>query len=407
MSRRIDVELTSNRGDGSWTWRSAGAKEPKGSLDAGLVPSGCKVGDVVKIEAEFGLDGVTVLAVIPPKGKEERKGLLELIAPEKEFKGVTQQLAKKGRPSSDKRPRKRREGDEARSDRPRTPRPQFTPPPDTPMRPKPKRLRVGNTHKKSYLSGLSEAEKTIAETFLNGGIAAVRQAATDQNKSAKANGQEAVPVEGVVAIAEKLRPGLHLADWLDRAEAAKKDLEELDLRDLRSVVVASGDPIVERDESSRTLAAELKAALTRRQDEEYKLWLEDIDAAITVGRVIRALKNSWLPPKAGVPFPAELAAKLVAATEASLTADALPDRWIAVLEALAFSPVCKLVKPKVAPQAISDELKATALRLGPLLPDFAKLLGVEIPATAPIPKPLRPTPLSRKKPAKEIPAKKG
>ena len=407
MSRRIDVELTSNKGDGTWTWRSAGAKEPKGIVESTLLPAAAKVGDVLKIEAEFSLDGVSVLAVIPPKGKEERKGLLELIPTEREFKGVTQQLAKKGRDDGDRRPRKRKDGEAHRGDRPRTPRPNFTPPPDTPLRPKLKRLRAGDSHKKAVLSTLSEAERTIAETLLKGGgVAAVRDAATEQNRIAKQAGGEAVPVEGILAIAEKLRPSLHVADWLDRAEAAKRDLETLDLRDLRSVVVAATDPMVARDENTKALAAELKEALTRRQDEEYKLWLGDIDAAVGVGRVIRALKTSSQPPKAGVPFPAELAAKLVAAAQNTFASDTLPDRWIALMEALAFPPVHKQVKPAAAPPVISDELKKTAIRLGPILPDFAVLLGVEVPAKAPMPKPLRPTAPARKKINKETAPKK-
>ena len=44
MSRRIDIELTSARPDGSFTWRAAGAKQPKGEIDASLAPGGAKVG---------------------------------------------------------------------------------------------------------------------------------------------------------------------------------------------------------------------------------------------------------------------------------------------------------------------------------------------------------------------------
>ena len=46
MSRRIEVELTSQRDDGTWTWRAAGAKQPKGSLDGTLLYDGASVGDV-------------------------------------------------------------------------------------------------------------------------------------------------------------------------------------------------------------------------------------------------------------------------------------------------------------------------------------------------------------------------
>ena len=52
MSRRIDIELTSTRPDGSWTWRAAGAKQPKGDVDGSMLPSGSKVGDVLKVDIE-------------------------------------------------------------------------------------------------------------------------------------------------------------------------------------------------------------------------------------------------------------------------------------------------------------------------------------------------------------------
>ena len=38
MPRRIDIELTSSREDGSWTWRAAGAKEPRGTVPGGVLP---------------------------------------------------------------------------------------------------------------------------------------------------------------------------------------------------------------------------------------------------------------------------------------------------------------------------------------------------------------------------------
>ena len=56
MSRRIDIELTSSREDGSWTWRAAGAREPKGTLEGAILPGGAKVGDVLRVEIEGYLD---------------------------------------------------------------------------------------------------------------------------------------------------------------------------------------------------------------------------------------------------------------------------------------------------------------------------------------------------------------
>ena len=107
---------------------------------------------------------------------------------------------------------------------------------------------------------------------------------------------------------------------------------------------------------------------------------------------MRALRLSSQPPKAGVPFPGALAARLAEAATASLQPTDGPDRWSAVLEAVAFSPVRTLVAPTAAPEARSDELLATVKRLGPLLPQIAALFGVEVAANAPTPKPLRPTP---------------
>ena len=98
-----------------------------------------------------------------------------------------------------------------------------------------------------------------------------------------------------------------------------------------------------------------------------------------------------MPPKAGVPFPHQLGVRLGEATTASLSPEDPADRWIAVLEAAAFSPVRTLVTPAAAPAQPAAELVATVTRLAPLLPQVAALFGIEVPAKAPTPKPLRPT----------------
>jgi hypothetical protein len=436
MSRRIEIELTSARPDGTWTWRAAGARVPKGVLDGGLLPSDAQVGDVLRADAEAELDGMTIVAVTMPKGKVSKSGLLEILPSDKPFEAVTQQLAKRDRsdrgdrrdrPRRDRDDRPRRDGpgggpggprresgggdrrpprDGAREGaggdrRERRPRPNFTPPPELPQRPKAKRLKPGRAHRNAVLAELSEEQRPIAEMAVQG-MPAVRQRLKDDNARAKAEGKPEMPEAGVLKMAEELLPKLRVAEWLDRADAAKRDMDELDLRDLRSVVAASDDPVVSRDESTRALAAELKEALVTKQEREYQQWLEDIDAALGVGRVIRALKMSGQPPKAGVRFPAEVATRLADATTASLTPDATPDRWAAVLEAMAFSPVRSLVKPTGVPTQSSDELTATVTRLASLLPQVAELFGVTPPAGGPTPKPLRPT---RPAPAKKTGAK--
>ncbi len=237
----------------------------------------------------------------------------------------------------------------------------------------------------------------MAELALQG-LAAVRQRLREDNARLRAEGKPEMPEAAVMKMAEDLLPRLRVADWLDRADAAKRQLDHLDLRDLRSVVAASEDPLVARDESTRVLAAELKESLLAKQEEELALWLSDVEAALDVGRVVRALRLSSQPPKAGVPFPPALAHRLGEATTAALAPTDAPERWIAVLEAAAFSPVRTHVTPTSPPEQTNDDLRATVKRLGPLLPQVAAIFGIEVPANAHIPKPLRPMP--RKQAAK-------
>jgi hypothetical protein len=252
--------------------------------------------------------------------------------------------------------------------------------PELPVRPKPKRLRAVRSHRNAVLADLPPEQKAVAEQVLRGGVPAVRQALEEQNAQLRAEGKPEVPPSGVVSLAEDLLPRLRVAEWLDRAEGALNDLDELDLRDLRSVVVASDDPAVARDEATRDMAARLKDGLSNRQDKEHQDWLADIDAALGVGRVVRALRLSSRPPKAGVRFPPELASRLGQASLAALTADASSDRWVAVLEALAYSPVHATVVPTGVPEPASDELRATVQRLAGLVPEVAKQFGIEPPA---------------------------
>jgi hypothetical protein len=362
------------------------------------------VKDVVRAEVETDLDGTRVLSIAAPKQKAERSGMLQLLPSEKPFEPVTQQLRKKGGRDGDKRrgprreggegrPRgerrdgdKRREGGEGRSERPR--RPFFEAPPELPQRPKPKRIKPKRVNVDAVLAELPEAQRAIAEKVLNGGVPAVRAAIEEQNKKAVAEGREKVPAEGLLQIAENLLPRLRVAEWRDRALSAETIIEDVDLRDLRSIVVTA-DQLVAIDEPTRALVAKMKQALVVRQETEIRHWLEDIEAATKVGRVVRALRLSSQPPKAGVPFPAALAVQLVDATVLGLTVDAPAERWITLLEAAAFSPVHAKVLPPAIPPVVSDDLLKTIVRLGPLMPQLAALFGVAVDPKARAPRPLQ------------------
>ncbi len=431
MPRRIDIELTSALSDGSWTWRKAGALKPKGTVQASILPDGVQVGDELKVEAEQMLDGMEILSVVKGREKAARTDLLEFIPDDKPFEAVIETRAKRGRGDRDgdgrgrdgDRPRGRdggggrdgapprdrdgdkpkrnsgRDGDKReRTERPK--RPHFEAPPEVPQRPKPKRLRPGKARTQEVLAAVPEEQRPIAELALQG-MSAVRNRVKEENAKLKADGKPEMPEASITKMAEEMLPKLRVADWLDRAEAAQRQMQHLDLRDLRSVVAASDDSMVARDESTRVIAEELKASLVTKQTEEMAHWLEDVDAALTVGRVIRALRLSSQPPKAGVMFPPQLAKRLGEAATASLLPEDSGDRWSAVLEAAAFSPVRALVMPTVPPTTITDDLKKTVLRLGPLLPQIASLIGVEVPKDAKRPKPLRPTSRKDQKKARD------
>ena len=102
MARRMEVELTSSRDDGTWTWRALGAREPRGVVEEKVLPTGSHVGDVLRVEAEFELDGITITQVLPAKGKSGPAGLIE-IAHRPVAGAVTTTLVGRGGPGSDRR----------------------------------------------------------------------------------------------------------------------------------------------------------------------------------------------------------------------------------------------------------------------------------------------------------------
>ena len=189
----------------------------------------------------------------------------------------------------------------------------------------------------------------------------MRQALEKQNESNRTEGKPEINAGPLITLAEQIMPALRTAEWRDKAEAALADLDELDLRDLRSVVVASD--AAARDEETRALAEQLRVGLAARVEAEHAAWLAEIDETLTSGRVVRALRVSSRPPKAGAPFPPELATRLTDETAKSLTPETGSDRFGTVLDALAYSPVRGQVTPQGIPAEPSDELLAVVRKL--------------------------------------------
>jgi hypothetical protein len=383
MSRRLEIELTSERPDGSWTWRAAGAKQPKGEMDGGLLPGGAKVGDVLRADAEFLIDGIEITAILPPKGERKQPELLEIMGSGRDEPLVTTQLVSRGRGEGRGRGRRDRDGDGPRrerrdrgdrSDRPRGDRPRG-PRPEVPERPKPKRLRPGRAYRNAVIDEVPEEQRPIADQVLRGGVPAVREAIAKQNEQARAENRPEVPTDQVVAMAEALYPKLRDAEWKDRAAAAIADLGELDLRDLRSVVVA-GDGAT-HDDQAREMLEQLRSGLTRRVEEEHTNWVADITANLEAGRFVRALRLSSRPPKAGTPVPPELSARLVTAVSEGLTPGTNQELWAAAVDALAYSPVRQQVAPAGRPENPTDDLLEAVRRVSDRVPKVAELFGVD------------------------------
>lgn len=383
MSRRIEVELTSNLGDVTWTWRAAGAKLPKGTLPESLLFPNASTGDVCKVEAEFLLDGIEIIEVFPPKAKKARSEVLEMkpralsddelvttTRVAREDRGGDRKGGRRDGRKNDRGDRKGggggRDGGRGRSERPSRPEPD--------PKPKPKRLRPKRVHRDEVLASVPEEHRPIADQVMKGGMQAVRAAIEAQNKEAKEAGTPEIAVKPVVAIAEDLVPKLRGAEWHDRADAAMADISELDLRDLRSVVVAADTA---RGDEAKTLAEELRAALNQRIEADHEAWINELREAVESGRSVRALRMSSRPIKAGSPLPNDLSAKLTEMAVAGLTADTGQDRWATVIDAVAFSPVRNSVTPGGIPAEPKEELLEAIRRVADRVPAIAAMFGID------------------------------
>jgi hypothetical protein len=417
MPRRIELELTSERPDGTWTWRAAGAREPRGEVEGSLLPGGVKVGDVLRVEADFTLDGITILSVLPPKGERAEPERIEILGPPREFTPVTSTLVGKG-DRGDRGPRRERRdrpgrgerpdrGDRPprprRDERPRGPRPEGAERPrrerhaPPPPKPKPKKLRPTRVNRDALLAALSPEQVPIAEQLFRGGMPSVRQAVDEQNAKAKAEGLPEMPSATVLAIAEDLLPRVRVADWLDRAEAAVADADEIALRDLRAVVTSADD--VARDESTRELAGRLREVLERRATAEQDEWLNDLKTSLKDGRVVRALRLSSRPPQPGENLPDDISTELTNAANTAMAGDITSDRWATLLDAVAYSPVRRTLAPAGIPTDPTEELLGMVRKHAGRVPTVAALFGIE-PPPPPAPKRAPRAPRPKPQPAK-------
>jgi len=422
MPRRIEIELTSRTAEGTWTWRAAGARQPKGTVGPDLVPSDAQVGGVYRAEIETGIEGIDIVGMLSAKTEkvaEKKAERIEVVGLPRTGPDVSVTLApgSRRRRDGDERPRRREggdrprrgEGDERRG-RPdgsgRRPTAGRRPASgragtdgDTgerradgdgrrsaPGARRDRRPTVSTTHRNAMLAELGPEQLPVAEQLLRGGLPAVRQAIQEQSVRARAEGGLPANGDALLAMAEKLLPAVNLANWKDRATSAQAAGKELRLRELRAVVAASRTVIL--DDEGRTLAKALQDSLEHRVTALRDDWVARVGAAIDGGRMLDALHTASRPPEPSTRLPSELAVRIAQGVGAAMTAESEPAQWLALLEATVESPVRRIVKPTGIPAV--PEVEAAARNAAGLVPELAKLLGLRIPPPPPRRAPTRP-----------------
>ena len=383
---RMEIELTSKRDDGTWSWRAAGAKLPKGSLAGSLLDTDASIGDVIRVETEQFVDGISVTAVLSGREKKLAPELLEIVGSGKDEPLVTSSLQKKKnsrrRNRDERSPRSSKDPDRRKPTRDKKPankkpikRNRNHSPASTG-----KRLKQKHVHRDAIIASLPEEMQLFSRQLSEKGIAGMRSVIEKQNEVSLSAGEPPIPPELLLKLAEQLQHQLRTAEWRDKAEAALEGINKIDLRDLRSVVVASDTSA--KDSETRDLANQLKDGLVIRIESEHAKWVSSVEAALQEDRIVRALRLSSHPPKAGAPLSEELLSSLTQGANDNLTEDTYEDRWVTVLDAVALSPVRERVVPQSLPKEPSQKLIEVITELSMKIPSIAALFGV-----SPVPPP--------------------
>ena len=375
MSSRIEIEITSKADPQLFNWRALGAREPKGTIDSGILPGDTTVGDSFRVEADFLIDGIEIIRILPKRDGQKIPETLEIIGSGADNSGVTTSLVKK------KRGKQKNKGRNSRGKKPQgkfkneTKKTSQKPPAksgkDTRRKgnaPRGKRLKPKRIHRNGVIADLPELHKDLAKEILSGGIPNLRKTLKQMELP------DGFDVE-ILRYAEKINSDLKTAEWHDRANAAIQGANDIDLRDFRSVVAASGQWA--RTEEHLEIKFQLEASLKERIQSEHEKWLSEIDKAITDEKSVRALNLSSHPPKPGSPLPEGLSDRLIALANSSLNSESSSHRWGVVAQAVAYSPIRLKVVPNGIPNRLTDELKATVKSLAERIPNIATILGAE------------------------------
>ncbi len=394
MANHIEIEITSKRNDGSFTWRAKGAKEPRGVVDPNIVGSDAVVGEVFKAEFESWLDGVQIVSAIKSSKKIESLSDIEILGPRQFKAGVTATLVAKKQQTKARKPRtnkddperdhsqkrehrtnnvlgnnrdnsrdKARDGSRERSNDKRIAN-----------RHKPEPIVVGTFHRDRLMFSLEIQERPIADYLFDGGLPAVREAIANQQKEAKEKNLPPIIETPLLAIAERLMPQIRNALWRDRADAILK-LERVTLKDLRSLIV-SAHPC---DEEERKIVTELKKRLSKKISDVGASWQGQVKSFTESGKLKEALELSAKSPDHSVSLDNQVAELLASKVSAALNKDLNPTEWIELVEAASQAPIRKLIKPASVPEDATGEVERTSKKLAGLVPQLAQIIGLKIP----------------------------
>ena len=390
MSRRISIELTSNKGDGTWTWRAAGAREPRGLISDDMIPKGAGINSVFTAEVQSDMDGIAVLAVIETEDTRTAPETIEVLGTGKRSTGVNFKGGGRGRgkgrgdgfgsggfggdgdQSRQKQQGGRRKGRSQGAGQDR-----------------PARLRPARVHRKKWLASVPPEHAALAEQIASGrGIPNERGEASEKvggSENGRSPERDSAPEKDFASekgnladkdVSAKLLSEYRMAEWQDRADLVLSNFEKIDLAEIR-MLVADSDTCA-RTPETRSQAEVAKQKLAERTERQHGEWLADLATHLSEGRVLRALRVSGQPPKAGVPLPLDLVKWLTKAATDILTPEAQPDRWEITLQALAVSPVRRLVRPSQPPAVVSPDLTEAVQELSPRFPQIAALFLDEV-----------------------------
>ena len=108
-------------------------------------------------------------------------------------------------------------------------------------------------------------------------------------------------------------------------------------------------------------------------------WTDEIAKHLDENRVVRALRLAARPPEPAARMDPELTQRLSDAAGEAMAPDTPPDRWLALIDAVAASPVRRSVKPAGLPADPTPEVRRAAHQQSGRIPALAAMLGVAIP----------------------------